>query len=125
MGRSGLDQTNDFQNICRSALDRIQFSRIQDWTQTEQFHSSLNSAQCRAQDGWCTGRLLDWMPPYQNLVLSSGVWWSLLLHIRCLWRHNMTSYSRVQPNVMAKFVGTSCILFYTHSPYSLLYNVSL
>jgi len=28
-------------------------------------------------------------------------------------------------NVLAKFVDTTCILFDTHSPYSLLYNVSL
>jgi len=44
--------------------------------------------------------------PYQILVLSSGVgpWWSLLLDIPCLWRHNMTSYSHLQTNVLAKFV---------------------
>jgi len=35
-----------------------------------------------------TGRLLDCMPPNQTLVLSSGVWWSLLLNIRCLWRQH-------------------------------------
>jgi len=29
-------------------------------------------------------RLLDWLPPYQSLVLSSGLWWSLLLDIPCL-----------------------------------------
>ena len=52
--------------------------------------------QWRAEVWWCPGRLLDWMPPYQILVFSSGVWWSLLLDIRCLWRHNMTSYSRLQ-----------------------------
>jgi len=28
MGGSGLDRTDDFQNICGSGLDRIQFSRI-------------------------------------------------------------------------------------------------
>ena len=28
--------------------------------------------------------LIDWMPPYQILVLSSGTWWPLLLDIRCL-----------------------------------------
>jgi len=33
----------------------------------------------------------------------------LLLDIRCLWRHNMTSYSRLQINVLAKFVDTTCI----------------
>jgi len=57
----------------------------------------------------CLGRLLDWMPPSQFMVLSSGVKWSLLLDIRCLWRHNMTSYSRLQTNVLAKFVDTACV----------------
>jgi len=46
-------------------------------------------------------------PAYKILELSSGVWWSLLLDIRCLWRHNMMSYSRLQTNVLAKFVDTS------------------
>jgi len=41
-------------------------------------------SQWRAEVWSCPGRLLDWMPPYQILVLSSGVWWSLLLDIRCL-----------------------------------------
>ena len=49
------------------------------------------------------------MHPYQILVLSSGVWWSLLRDIRCLWRHNMTLFSRSQTNVLAKFVDTTCI----------------
>jgi len=52
--------------------------------------------QWRAEVWWCPMRLLNWMPPYQMLVLSSGVWWRLLLDICCLWRHNMTSYSRLQ-----------------------------
>ena len=43
------------------------------------------------------------------LVLNSGEWWSLLLNIRCLRRHNMTSHSRLQTNVLAKFVDTTCI----------------
>jgi len=53
---------------------------------------------------WCPGRLLNWMPPYKILVLSSGLWWSLLLYIRSLRRHNMTSYSRFLTNVLAKFI---------------------
>jgi len=32
------------------------------------------------------------------------------------------SYSHLQTNVLAKFVDTACILFYTHSSYSLLYK---
>jgi len=57
----------------------------------------------RAEVWWCLGRLLDCMPPEQMLVLSSGVWWSLLLDIHCLWRHSTTSYSCLQTNVLATF----------------------
>ena len=35
--------------------------------------------------------------PYPILVLSSGVWWSLLLDTRYLWRHRMMSCSGLQP----------------------------
>jgi len=69
----------------------------------------MQLTQWRAEVWWCPGRLLAWMPPYQILVLSSGIWWSLLLDIHCLWRHNMTSYSHLQTNVLAKFVDTTCI----------------
>jgi len=34
----------------------------------------------------------------------SGVWWSFLFGVRCLWRHNLTSYSCFQTKVLAKFV---------------------
>jgi len=47
--------------------------------------------------------------PYQILGLSSGVWLSLLLDIRCLLRRNMTLYSRLQNNVLAKFVDTTVL----------------
>ena len=33
----------------------------------------------------------------------------------CLWRHNLTSYSCFQINVLAKFVDTVCVFFCTHS----------
>jgi len=32
----------------------------------------------------------------------------------------MTTYSRLQTKVLAKFIDTTCILPYTHSPYWLL-----
>ena len=51
--------------------------------------------------------------PYQILVLSSGVLWSLLLYIRCLQRHNMTSCLRFPTNVLAKFVDAICTLQYS------------
>jgi len=69
----------------------------------------LLSMQWRAEVWWFPERLLDWMPPYQILVLSSGVWWSLFLAMHCLWRHSMTLYSRLQTNVLPKFVHTTCI----------------
>jgi len=37
-----------------------------------------NCLQWRVEVYWCLGWLLDWMPPFQILVLSNGVWWSLL-----------------------------------------------
>jgi len=49
-------------------------------------------------------------------VRSSLVWWSLLLDIRCLQRHNMTSCLRLQANVLEKFVDAISILFYMPSP---------
>jgi len=47
----------------------------------------------------------------------SGIWWSFLFAVRCLWRHNLTSYSCFQSNVLAKFLDIICIFFYIHSPY--------
>jgi len=47
--------------------------------------------QWRGKVWWCPGRLLDRMPLYRIPMFNSGVWWSLLLDIRCfdvtLWRH--------------------------------------
>jgi len=76
------------------------------------------------RSGGARSDCLDYIPPYQIQILSSGVWWSLLPDICCLWGYNMTSHSRLQTNGLAKFVDITYILFYTHSPYS-LYNESL
>jgi len=35
--------------------------------------------QWRAEVWWCPGRQLDCVPPNSAVVLSSGVWWSLML----------------------------------------------
>ena len=61
----------------------------------------------RAEIWWCPRRLLNWMPFYQIVELNSGVWWILVLDIRCLWPHNTTPYSYLLTNVLAKFVDTS------------------
>jgi len=47
----------------------------------------------------------------------SGTWCSFAFGVRCLWRHNLTSYSCFKTNVSAKFVDIICILLYTHTPY--------
>jgi len=47
----------------------------------------------------------------------SDMWWSFVFGVRCLRRHNLTSYSCFQTHVLAKFVDIVCIFFYTHSPY--------
>ena len=90
------------------------------WIRQTFFMAEMTTSVQRRAEVW----LLGCMHPYQ-ILLSSRVWSTLLLDICCLWRHNMTSYSILQIKVLAKFVGTTCILFYTHSPYSLLYNASL
>jgi len=38
-------------------------------------------------------------------ISLSGIWWSFVFGVRCLWRHNLTSYSCFQ----TKFVGIICI----------------
>jgi len=47
----------------------------------------------------------------------SGKWWSFVFGVRCLWCHNLKSYSCFQTNVLAKYVDIICIFLYTHSPY--------
>jgi len=46
----------------------------------------------------------------------SGIGWSFEYGERCLWRHNLTSYSCFQINILAKFVNRIGIFFYTQSP---------
>jgi len=36
-------------------------------------------------------------------VSFSGIWWPFVFGVRCLWRHNLTSHSCFQTNVLAKF----------------------
>jgi len=51
------------------------------------------------------------------MVSISGIWWTFVFGVRCFWRHNLTSHSCFQTNVLAKLVDIICIFFYTHSPY--------
>jgi len=46
-------------------------------------------------------------------VSFSGRWWPFVFGVRCLWRHNLASYSCFQ----AKFVDIIGIFFCTHSLY--------
>jgi len=32
------------------------------------------------------------------------IWWSFVFGVRCLWRHNLTSFPSFQTNVLAKFL---------------------
>ena len=77
----------------------------------------VTQSQWRAEVWWCPGRLLDWMPPYQSLALSSGVWWSSLLEIRCLWCHNMTSYSGLQPTFWQSLLTQHAYLGMSGGPF--------
>ena len=72
--------------------------------------------------------LLKWYNLFLNFCVETdnSCWsygnscWSYgghLLGVRCLWRHNLTSYLCYQTNVLAKFVDTIVIFFHMHSPY--------
>jgi len=54
---------------------------------------------------------------FHGEISFSGIWWSVVFGVRCLWRHDLTSY--FQAIVLAKIVDIICIFFYTytHSPY--------
>jgi len=45
------------------------------------------------------------------------IWWPFVFGVRCLWRHNLTSFACFQTNVLAKFVDIICTFFYIHTPY--------
>jgi len=41
---------------------------------------------------------------FKGRISFSGIRWLFAFGVRCLWRHNLTSYSCFQINVIAKFV---------------------
>ena len=47
----------------------------------------------------------------------SGTWWSFVFGLRCLWRHNLTTFTCFQTNVLAKSVDIIYTFFYIHTPY--------
>ena len=49
--------------------------------------------------------------------LVQGHRWQFVFGVRCLWRHNLTSFTCFQTNVLATFVDIICTFFYIHSPY--------
>ena len=51
------------------------------------------------------------------VVSFNDIWWWFVFGVRYLWRHNLTSYSCFQTNVLWKFVDIIGLFFYTHSPY--------
>jgi len=84
---------------------------------------AFNSRQGRIKVVWAPWLKLK-KRPYSGLRRKcswggsfSAIWRSFVCGVRCLWRHNLTSYSCFQTNVLAKFVDIICMFFYTHSPY--------
>ena len=45
------------------------------------------------------------------------IWWSFVFGVRCLCRHNLTSFPFFQTNVLTKFVDIICIFFYIRIPH--------
>ena len=69
---------------------------------------------------WISIRLLQSVA-YAEIFMGGGwfkvIWWLFVFGVRCLWRHNLTSFPCFQTNVLAKFVDIVCIFFYIQSPY--------
>jgi len=61
--------------------------------------------------------LVTYAENFNGAVSFSGILWLFAFGVYCLWRHNLTSQSCFQTNVLAKFVDIICIFFYNHSPY--------
>ena len=62
----------------------------------------------------CRGLMMSgataWLDaPLPNSSIEQWRMVVIVTGISCLWRHNMTSYSHLQTNVLAKFVDTICI----------------
>jgi len=62
---------------------------------------------------WYSGvrRIFSWVG------LVQGHRWPFVFGVRCLWRHNLKSFTCFQTNVLAKFVDIICTFFYIHTPY--------
>jgi len=63
--------------------------------------------------------------PLQNSSIEQWLVVVIITVYRRLCCHSISLYSRLQTNVLAKFVDTVCILFYTHAPHLILFDVSL
>jgi len=94
--------------------------RMISFTQLVRKNYYWSSVACR-ESGDSRGNLLIVCPLIDSSIEQWPVCQLLLLFIRSMLRHIMTPYSRLQTNVLARFVDTTCILFYyMHSPYSFL-----
>ena len=64
-------------------------------------------------------------PPHQlrtQKIFMGGfwfrvIWWPFVFGVRSLWRHNLTSFTCFQTNVLAKFVDIVCTFFYIRTSY--------
>jgi len=72
-----------------------------------------NILRCHSNVRWAVAHAENFHGGFWFMV----IWWSFVFGVRCLWRHNLTSFSCFQTNVLAKFVDIICIFFYIHSPY--------
>ena len=76
---------------------------------------------CQASFGLASTTKWSWSVAYAENFHGVGfIQWHMMvicICVRCLWRHNLTSCSCYESNVLAKFVDIISVFFYTHSPY--------
>jgi len=79
--------------------------------------SSRSLSQVRSRS-----RTVAYVENFHGGFWVSIVWWSFVFGLRCLWRHNLTSFPRFQTNVLAKFVDIIMHIFLHPLP---LFHVAL
>jgi len=115
---AGVEQLFDCL-IIQNRQDVPSMRRSMDWTVKDNIVDGLffcakltggSGASGVQRSGDARGDCLIGCPPtkfyYWAVACEGHCYW---IYAVCLWRCNMTSYSRLQTNILATFVGTTCI----------------
>jgi len=63
---------------------------------------------------WCAPHSVAYAENFHGGDFFSVIWRSFVFGVRCLWRHNLTSFPCFQTNVLAKFVDIIWYAYFLH-----------